>query len=140
MKVIKADLERGDLLTLMGACDVFLSLHRSEGFGRGIAEAGILGLQVVTSAWGGNRDFCEGEPFRLVPCEAVQIKAGAYLLGEGHWWGEPDPTVASNQLGKAVLSAVSPEKHNQFLENLLIFATGKRYRQGLELLDHGSVN
>ena len=137
LKVIEAELERGDLLALMGACDVFLSLHRSEGFGRGIAEAGILGLEVVTSAWGGNRDFCQGEPFHLVPCEPVLIEAGAYLRGEGHWWGEPDLTEASHQLLQAVLSEVAPAKPNPCLEALTISATGQRYRQGLELLTRG---
>ena len=34
-----ATLEREELLALYGCCDVFLSLHRSEGFGRGMAEA-----------------------------------------------------------------------------------------------------
>ena len=140
LKVIEADLERGDLLALMGACDVFLSLHRSEGFGRGIAEAGILGLQVVTSAWGGNVDFCQGENFHLVPCEPVQIEAGAYVQAEGHCWGEPDLTEASHQLLKAVHSALSPAKANPCLEALAISATGQRYRQGLELLSRGSIN
>ena len=137
LKVIEADLERGDLLALMGACDVFLSLHRSEGFGRGIAEAGILGLQVVTSAWGGNVDFCQGENFHLVPCEPVQIEAGAYVQAEGHCWGEPDLTEASHQLLKAVHSARLPATANPFLEALTISATGQRYRQGLELLSRG---
>ena len=137
LKVIEADLERGDILSLMGACDVFLSLHRSEGFGRGIAEAGILGLQVVTSAWGGNVYFCQGERFHLVPCEPVQIEAGAYVKAEGHWWGEPDLTEASHQLLKAVLSALSPTKPNPFLEALTISSTGQRYRQGIELLIRG---
>ena len=137
LKVIEADLERGDLLALMGACDVFLSLHRSEGFGRGIAEAGILGLEVVTSAWGGNRDFCQGEPFHLVPCEPVQIEAGAYVQAESHWWGEPDLTEASHQLLQAVLSEVSPANPNPLLEALTISDTGQRYRQGLELLNRG---
>ena len=140
LKVIEADLERGDLLALMGACDVFLSLHRSEGFGRGIAEAGILGLQVVTSAWGGNVDFCQGENFHLVPCEPVQIEAGAYVQAEGHCWGEPDLTEASHQLLKAVNSARMPAKANPCLEALAISATGQRYRQGLELLSRGSIN
>lgn len=136
LKVIEADLARGDLLALMGACDVFLSLHRSEGFGLGIAEAGILGLQVVTSAWGGNIDFCKGEQFHLVPCVPVQIAPGAYVHGEGHCWGEPGLTEASYQLAKAVLSAVSLPKCNPFLEALSITAIGQRYRQGLELLCH----
>ena len=37
--LIAESLPREQLLALYGCCDVFLSLHRSEGFGRGMAEA-----------------------------------------------------------------------------------------------------
>jgi len=126
LKVIETDLRRQDLLELMGCCDVFLSLHRSEGFGRGIAEAGILGLQVVASAFGGNRDFSEGEGFHLVPCTPWPIPAGAYPQAEGHLWGDPDLEMAVRQLrhalhGKTVESA-------ERLRHLGAFATGARYR------------
>ena len=56
-----------ELLSLYGCCDVFLSLHRSEGFGRGIAEALPLGVDVIATAYAGNTDFC----------------------ADGHVWGEP---------------------------------------------------
>lgn len=36
---IEANLEREKLLSLYGCCDSFISLHRSEGLGRGHAEA-----------------------------------------------------------------------------------------------------
>ena len=45
---------------LYGCCDVFLSLHRSEGFGRGMAEALQLGVDVIATDYGGNTDFCIG--------------------------------------------------------------------------------
>ncbi len=36
--LIAESLPREELPALYGCCDVFLSLHRSEGFGRGMAE------------------------------------------------------------------------------------------------------
>ena len=56
--LVVASLERDELLALYGCCDVFLSLHRSEGFGRGMAEALQLGVDVIATAYGGNTDFC----------------------------------------------------------------------------------
>lgn len=35
LQVIEADLSRSELLALIGSCDVFLSLHRSEGLRAG---------------------------------------------------------------------------------------------------------
>lgn len=131
LKVIEASLKRTDLLALMGAADVFLSLHRSEGFGRGIAEAAILGLQVVTSAWGGNMDFCQGEPFHLVPCKARAIPAGAYAQAEGHLWGEPEHQRAAEHLRRAAEKKDPTKATNPTLIQLTIQATGKRYDEAL---------
>jgi glycosyltransferase involved in cell wall biosynthesis len=136
--VIEADLSRSALLALIGSCDVFLSLHRSEGFGRGIAEAGLLGLQVVTSAWGGNVDFCQGEQFHLVPCTPSRIQAGAYAHAEGHCWGEPDLSIAAQQLRQAVQRPAGPARPDSALHHLAIAATGQRYHQALHALEQAS--
>ena len=45
--LIAESLPREELLALYGCCDVFLSLHRSEGFRRGMVEA----LQLTGRAW-----------------------------------------------------------------------------------------
>jgi glycosyltransferase involved in cell wall biosynthesis len=134
LKVIDAELSRSELLSLMGACDVFLSLHRSEGFGRGIAEAAILGLQVVCSSWGGNTDFCKGEPFHLVPCDRIKIERGIYAHAEGHDWGEPDLADAARQLRESIRHhSTSTALNNGHLNALSIRATGERYKRALEI-------
>ena len=69
--LVASNLERDELLALYGCCDVFLSLHRSEGFGRGMAEALQLGVDVIATEYGGNRDFCSGphaHPVRRWAC------------------------------------------------------------------------
>ena len=40
--------------------DVYLSLHRSEGYGLTIREAMLHGLHVVATGWSGNMDFMAG--------------------------------------------------------------------------------
>jgi hypothetical protein len=131
LRVISDDLSRADLLALMGCCDVFLSLHRSEGFGRGIAEAAILGLEVVASAWGGNTDFCQWGHFHMVPCTPTKIRAGNYPNAAGHWWGEPDIKGAANQLIKTTQTFNQPANRRlrEFLDK---DATGKRNHTHLQ--------
>jgi len=136
LRVIEADLERGDLLALIGSCDVFLSLHRSEGYGRGIAEAALLGLQVLSSDWGGNVDFCQGDRFHLVPCAQVAIPAGAYAQAEGHIWGEPDLNIATQYLLHAIRRSTRGASPDSALRNLSITATGQRYREALNGFVH----
>lgn len=137
LKMIESDLRRQELLELMGCCDVFLSLHRSEGFGRGIAEAGILGLQVVASAFGGNVDFCQGKPFHLVTCTSTTINANTYPHAEGHAWGEPNPAeaIALLQLATHVSgNNLQSTAVNTALNSLSKEACGNRYANGLNQL------
>jgi glycosyltransferase involved in cell wall biosynthesis len=144
LRLIDQDLDRQDLLELMGCCDVFLSMHRSEGFGRGIAEAGILGLDVVTSSFGGNADFCLGSSFYLVNCSHSAIAANAYPQAEGHIWGEPSREQAIQQLRLATSSkhfrpeadtTLKGEHPNPILHCLTKEACGERYAQELRKLD-----
>ena len=54
MDTVLTDRETKSLVKL---CDCFLSLHRSEGFGRGLAEAMYLGKSVIATGYSGNLDF-----------------------------------------------------------------------------------
>ena len=139
LRVIASDLSRHDLLALMGACDVFLSLHRSEGFGRGIAEAGLLGLEVVASAFGGNVDFCRGTSYHMIPCKPSPIKPGTYAGAGNHWWGEPDQGATCQQLIQATGSQSRSKLSQETLQNLSSEQTGYRYRTGLKALSLDST-
>ena len=134
LKVIDTNLNRQELLELMGCCDVFLSLHRSEGFGRGIAEAGLLGLPVVASAFGGNTDFCKGQNFYPVNCSIRKISADAYPNALGHIWGEPNLDEAVDLLQRALHTNSKQLQSmigNSALSNLSPEACGKRYKYEL---------
>ena len=88
--LIPMNLNRDELLSLYACCDVFLSLHRSEGFGRGIAEALQLGVDVIATSFGGNTDFCTGPLAHAVSWRLVPIPRGSYPHADGHYWAEPD--------------------------------------------------
>ena len=60
-----------DLYGLTNACDVYLSLHRGEGFGLGVAEAMSLGLPVVVSDYSSTTEFCKVGNSIPVPCRIV---------------------------------------------------------------------
>lgn len=67
--------------------DVYLSLHRSEGYGLTIREAMLYGLYVVATGWSANMEFMHGErchavPYTLVP---VRFDHGPYKGLETRW-------------------------------------------------------
>lgn len=84
--IIEQTLSRPDLLALYACCDCYLSLHRAEGYGRGIAEAILLGLEVVATNYSGNVDFCHPPQCQLVDCELIPVEPGQYIEGQGMKW------------------------------------------------------
>ncbi len=69
-------LPREDIYAITAACDVYLSLHRGEGFGLGIAEAMSLGKPAIVTDYGGSTEFCTPETAFLVPYAKIALKRG----------------------------------------------------------------
>jgi glycosyltransferase involved in cell wall biosynthesis len=72
--------------------DVFLSLHRSEGYGLQIAEAAQAGVATLATGWGLAPDICARPEvitigYRLVTALDPQ---GFYMQFDGAKWAEPD--------------------------------------------------
>ena len=147
--LLEANLERDELLAMFGCCDVFLSLHRSEGFGRGMAEALQLGLDVIATDYGGNTDFCKGPLSHPVRCHEVPIPRGGYPYADGHYWGEPDLAHAAelmNEVAERRLklntnpegSAIDPSQDSAVLKDyrdrFSLAAVGACYKTRLEEL------
>ncbi|PTB20707.1 glycosyl transferase group 3 [Trinickia symbiotica] len=98
IQIISERLSRQDTIDFMASCDAYISLHRSEGFGRIIAEAMLLGQPVVVTNFSGNVDFCDEDTSFLVQGELVPLRAGDYLFYEGQYWCDPDTSIAADQI------------------------------------------
>lgn len=90
IKIIEADLDRSSLFSLLACCDAFVSLHRSEGLGMGLAEALQLGLDVIATNYGGNNDFFSGPLAHPIPYTLLPVQQGEYPYHQGMHWAEPD--------------------------------------------------
>ena len=93
--LVTDNLPRRDMLSLIAACDVYLSLHRGEGLGLGMLEAMSLGVPVVATNYGGNTDFCTEETAFLVPYMLVRPQTNFPLYKYVKEWAEPDVDVAA---------------------------------------------
>ena len=91
-------MEKTRLNSLIRLCDVFLSLHRAEGFGLAIAEAMVLGTPAVATNWSANTEFMTEEAACPVGYELVPVN-GAYRDDRGTLkWAEPDTHQAAGYL------------------------------------------
>ena len=85
--VIEDDLSDEEILYLYNICDALVAPSRGEGFGLPIAEAMLCNLPVITTAWGGQRDFCDNKNSWLIDYE--------YQYSRSHFdisssvWAEP---------------------------------------------------
>jgi glycosyltransferase involved in cell wall biosynthesis len=84
--VIDRTLDRLRMNELMAGCDVFVSLHRSEGFGFGAAEALAAGKAVVATDYGGTTDFISPSTGYPVDYVLEPVRPGEYVESEGQEW------------------------------------------------------
>lgn len=83
---------------LIGACDCYLSLHRSEGHGMPLAEAMALGKPVVATAYGGNIEFMNDTNSYLVAWTPTRVGGQVEHYPAGANWAEPDVEHAARLL------------------------------------------
>ena len=74
--VIDRSLTAEEKDALMAACDCYVSLHRSEGFGLTMAEAMAIGKPVIATRYSGNVDFMNDENSLLVDYEIDASRPG----------------------------------------------------------------
>lgn len=98
IELIDASLPRSAMLALLADCDAFVSLHRSEGFGRLPAEAMWLGRPVILTSYAGTTDFATHACAYVIDYTLVPVPPGAYPGAEGQVWAEPDIAMAAAAL------------------------------------------
>jgi glycosyltransferase involved in cell wall biosynthesis len=106
--IMEGTLDRADSLGITASSDCLVSPHRAEGFGRNIAEAILLGVPVLATAYSGCEDFLapdEGLAFRL-----QDVVAGQYPFGEGLSWAEP---IISDMAAKMKLERNRMRRHGR---------------------------
>lgn len=89
-----------DVLSLMNACDAYVSLHRSEGLGLTMAEAMLMGKPVIATAFSGNMDFMNDENSLLVSYERVKVGKPIPPYDAELEWAEPSVEHAAQLMRK----------------------------------------
>ena len=130
---------RGKVTSLMSLADAFVSLHRSEGFGRSLAETMLLGKPVIATNFSGNTDFMRQDNSCLVNYSLIPVKAGQYPFAEGQVWAEPDIDHAAWHMRRLAYNQpyvrlISQKARQTIAEDYNLSVTGARYRKRLELL------
>jgi len=97
IEIVRDHLDDAGLARLYRDADVFLSLHRSEGYGLPLNEAMAHGMPVVATGWSGNLDFMSIADSCLVPYRITPVDDAASIYS-GSTWAEPDLAAAAAAL------------------------------------------
>jgi len=83
-------LPRSEVYDLIAACDCFVSLHRSEGFGLGVAEAMFQEKPVISTNWSATAEFVNPGNGCPVDFRLIQLERTIGPYGKGQIWADPD--------------------------------------------------
>ena len=96
--LIDGSFARGEVCGLVQDADCYVSLHRSEGFGRILAEAMLLGTPVIATDWSGNTSFLDSTTGFPVSCTLRGVRSDEYVYAEGSVWAEPSAEDAAQNM------------------------------------------
>lgn len=135
-------MSRQDVLALVDSCNSFLSLHRSEGFGRGPAEAMYLGKPVIVTNYSGNTDFTTSENSLLVDYDLIDILPGQYAFPDNQRWADPHVEHAAAHMRRLfdfpdLAHTIGLKGQSYIKEYFSAEATGKIMRDRLRHLNLG---
>lgn len=85
-----------EMNALMALADCYVSLHRSEGLGLGMAQAMYLGKPVIATNYSGNLEFMNSGNSLLVDYEMTVLNEDSGPYERGTSWAEPNIEHAAN--------------------------------------------
>ncbi len=88
--LVPKTLPRSDVYALQDACDCFVSLHRSEGFGLSVAESMYLQKPVISTNWSATSEFVNLGNGCPVKYQLIKLEKNFGPYGKGQIWADPD--------------------------------------------------
>jgi len=137
--LINKTMTDNEVKNLIRCCDCFVSLHRSEGFGRGLAEAMFLGKPVIATGYSGNLDFMNKENSLLVDYKLIPLKEGEYPNWRDQHWADPDTDHAASFMSELLNkptwgSELGNKARISIIKNIGFRSAGLKYYDILEKL------
>ncbi|GGC63407.1 glycosyltransferase family 4 protein [Undibacterium terreum] len=134
---INETLSRQEVYDLQSVCDALVSLHRSEGYGLGPAEAMFLGKPVIATNWSGNTEFMRPQNSLPVNYTLVKIQKDLGVYKAGQTWAEADVGHAASLMRQIVedeglRARISAEARRTMVEEYSPAVIGQRISARLE--------
>ncbi|HWA88132.1 MAG TPA: glycosyltransferase [Opitutus sp.] len=134
--LIEGTLSRREIYELESACDCFVSLHRSEGFGLAVAECMYLGKPVISTDWSATAEFVNSRNGCPVHFSLTTLQENHGPYQKGQTWADPDIEHAAGWMRRlhadpALAARLGAAARAHIEANFSPAAIGARYRQRL---------
>jgi len=117
--IIEKSLSDIETKSLIRNCDCYISLHRSEGWGRSLAEAMLMKIPVIATNYSGNTEFMNPRNSFPVNYRLTDLKPGEYPFWEGQVWAQPDIDHAIHLMDTVYYGKYDREILNNAMETIL---------------------
>ncbi len=100
IRIVTDNLASSEISGIIRESDVYLSLHRSEGFGLTVAEAIMHRTPVISTGWSGTSDFCDPDNTWLVAPSLIPVVDDHPEFADlkNAVWADPSPQAAALHL------------------------------------------
>jgi len=137
--LITQTLSRREIYELESACDCFVSLHRSEGYGLAVAECMYLGKPVIATDWSATSEFLDETCGCPVRCSLVTLDRNHGPYAKGQTWAEPDVEHAGSWMrrlleDRALGHRLGAAARVRMEQNYSPAVIGARFRRRLETI------
>lgn len=88
--IMCGEISKTEVHSLLKAVDVYVSLHRSEGFGLVMGEAMYVGTPVIATNWSGNTEFMNSDVACMVDYKMIELKEDIEPFKKGNVWADAD--------------------------------------------------
>lgn len=137
--LLSETLKRHEVYELQAACDCFVSLHRSEGFGLGVAECMYLGKPVISTDWSATAEYLDDSNGCPVRAHLIKLERSVGPYARGQTWADPDVSHAADWMRRLVADRALRERlgaaARETIERRFAPAViGARYRRRLEAI------
>lgn len=97
------NLKKTAVNSLLKCVDVFVSLHRAEGFGLGMAESMMVGTPSIATNWSANTEFMNSEVGCMVDYKLIKLEKDIEPYHKGSRWADADVEQAADYMRRLYL-------------------------------------
>lgn len=111
--IICKTLSKKEVNSLTQCVDVFVSLHRAEGFGLVLAEAMLVGTPAIATNWSANTEFMNLDVACMVDYTMIELEKDLPPFKKGYRWADADINQAAFYMKKLYEEPVFYEQIKQ---------------------------